>query len=840
MFKGIQDIHDALQILAKRYPHFTAVRMSSTPPDIFARFPCEYYIAPADEMKTVLYGTSHIHIYASHYDSCPRPPQEAMAAGCAVVCTATGGAMEYCRDGENALLVPIQNPEAIADAVERLIKDHALRDQLVAGGLATANELPREREWNEWEAILLRFASEAKPASGTHENSSPANPSRLAARKASGPMILPECAKVGHLAEAQACLKARQHRAAWEKTVAAIALRPFHPEAFLLLAEISLAAGDSVLARSLAQHARSLAPEWKAARQFLKGNLRGNAKHSWLVLPPGLAASKSGAAPRLSVCLITKNEEQFLDRCLASIRPIAHQIIVVDTGSTDQTVALAKNHGAEIYHHEWADDFSAARNAALQHATGDWILVIDADEELLPDHQTTLQEEINAASVMAYRLPIIDKGREHEGCSYVPRLFRNAPGLFFVGRVHEQIFTSLEVRRAEWGLTNQLGKSALLHYGYVPEVVSSRDKIARNLRLLERAVEEFPGEPNFVMSLGLELVRSGKLEAGLEKYWEAFHLLACLPSQQIVPELRETLIMQLSTHLLAAKRFSEIVQLFENPFTQAGALTASQHFTFGLAWMELKRADRAAEQMRHCLSKRHQPALSPINHEILKAGPNHCLARCLAATNQLEPAEKAFRAALQDDPKSRPARFDFARFQHERGESLEALQLLHELIAEKADDLSAWELGGEIALSQPGFLEFACDWTSEALNAFPSHPLFIAQCAQALLLSQKMEQSAHLWNQLPTPAATQEAARILAHFLAAKPCDTRSAHPEPLLSQEFLKWCRRLIEYNATSAIYELNNRMAELEELLPTFVKIWTATVAEIKQTPEPDLASC
>jgi len=831
LFKGIQDIHDALVLLAKRYPHFTAVRMSSTPPDIFARFPCEFYIAPSDEMKTVLFGTAHIHIYASHYDSCPRPPQEAMAAGCAVVCTETPGAMEYCRHDENSLLVPIQSPEAIANAVERLIQDHALRDRLVQGGLQTAKDLPREREWNEWEEILLRFARETNIQNPTGQPRGTGSPERAGEKAKPVSLVLPECAKVGNLASARESLKKKQYRAAWEMTTAAIQLRPFHPEGFLLLGEIALASGDSVAARRCAHHAGELAPSWKPAKQFLKGNLRGNAKNPWLVLPEFIANQNSAATPRLTICLITKNEEKFLDQCLASVRDIAWQIVIVDTGSTDRTVEIARQHGAEVHLSTWNDDFSAARNLALCHASGDWVLVLDADEELLPEHRATIAEEMKAATVMAYRLPIIDKDREKDGCSYVPRLFRNAPGLFFVGRVHEQIFSSIEVRRAEWGLDNQLGRSALLHHGYVPEIVISRDKIARNLRLLERAIEELPGEPNLVMSLGLELVRSGKLEAGSGKYWEAFHLLASLPKEQVVPELRETLITQLGTHLLAARKFVDITQLFQMPFVNSGEITASQHFTCGLAWMELNQPDKAATQMRACLGKRRQIALSPINPEILKAGPNHCLARCLAAMKQNADAAKAFTAALEDDPQSRSARFDFAGFHFERGDALEGLKLLNELVAERPDDLRVWQLGGEIALSHPDFCDFARDWSGEALKSFPENAAIIAQCAEALLLNQDMEKSLELWKRIPSPSVRQQAALILCEFLSDSATSPSTIANEELVSAEFLKWYRRLIDYNASSAVFDLNRRIAELKSILPTFGGFLAAAVEEAGQ---------
>ena len=157
MFKGIGDIKDAIQIVFKHRQDFEVVRMSNSRPELFADVPCEFHMAPPDAEKTRLYGTAHILIYASHYDSCPRPPQEAMAAGAVVICTDTDGAREYCRDGFNCLLVPVRNPQAIAEALNRVLDDSALRDRLVQGGLSTAAEFPSEREWSEWEGLLWRF-----------------------------------------------------------------------------------------------------------------------------------------------------------------------------------------------------------------------------------------------------------------------------------------------------------------------------------------------------------------------------------------------------------------------------------------------------------------------------------------------------------------------------------------------------------------------------------------------------------------------------------------------------------------------------------------------------------
>jgi glycosyltransferase involved in cell wall biosynthesis/SAM-dependent methyltransferase len=160
-FKGIADIRRGLEILGRTLTSFTTVRVSNTGPDIFQGFPCEYHYVPSDEMKTFLFGTADILVYASHFDSCPRPPQEGMAAGAAVVCTATSGAKEYCGHEENCLLVPIKDPPAIAAAISRIVGDRALHHQIVEGGKKTAAAFPREREWNELEALMYEYAEKA-------------------------------------------------------------------------------------------------------------------------------------------------------------------------------------------------------------------------------------------------------------------------------------------------------------------------------------------------------------------------------------------------------------------------------------------------------------------------------------------------------------------------------------------------------------------------------------------------------------------------------------------------------------------------------------------------------
>jgi GT2 family glycosyltransferase/glycosyltransferase involved in cell wall biosynthesis/tetratricopeptide (TPR) repeat protein len=653
-------------------------------------------------------------------------------------------------------------------------------------------------------------------------------------------MVLPRCALLGALTQPRELRARKRLREAWAATLAAIKARPFHPEAFLLLAEIAQAAGDSASARRCAQHALQLAPGYKPAGKFLRGNLRGNMKPAWLVLPEAMGAGPQAAddSPRLSVCLIAKNEEEFLGSCLASVRGLATQIVVVDTGSADRTVEIAREHGAEVFDFAWCDDFSAARNAALEHVTGDWVLVLDADEELPPESHEPLRRLVQDKSVLGWRLPIVDAGREAEGCSYVPRLFRNAPALFYVGRVHEQIFSSIEVRRQQWGLDNRLGNAPLRHHGYRPEVVKDRNKIQRNLRLLERAVVEMPDEPSLLMSYGLELARSGERERGIVEYFKAVALMSAQPASAVVPELRETLLTQLCTQLMALERWDDMVRLLNSPLAQAGGLTASLHFALGLAHLEQKQFCEAADQMRQCLAKRHQPALAPINQEIHQAGPRHCLALCLDQLRQPETAAQEFRRALQDDPQSRPTRFDFAGFQAAHGQPVEALNLYLALAKEAPDDAQAWLRGGRLALSAPEFHEVALDWTSEAQRHLPEDPAVAHQRAQALTLAGQCEAALPLWRRVaasvnPPGQAQALAAIVLCETASGQDVSAPPAALETSVSREFLTWYQRLVRFNARAALEALNGRLEPLQCAIPSAARLLAAALAQVQPMP-------
>jgi len=195
--------------------------------------------------------------------------------------------------------------------------------------------------------------------------------------------------------------------------------------------------------------------------------------------------------------MIVKNEEESLPDCLASAAPYVDEIVVVDTGSRDRTVEIAESFGAQVRHFEWVDDFAAARNESLRHATGEWVLQLDADERLnLLGCPTGLREAAAAPGVDAYVVMIrCHHGAESSeacyGVNHNYRFFRRLPGIRYEKPVHESVDHSLRRCRAA---TANAG-FVIDHYGYDVDASDLNRKLERNLAILERTAEKDPHDP---------------------------------------------------------------------------------------------------------------------------------------------------------------------------------------------------------------------------------------------------------------------------------------------------------------------------------------------------------
>ena len=239
------------------------------------------------------------------------------------------------------------------------------------------------------------------------------------------------------------------------------------------------------------------------------------------------------AKPRVSLCLIARNEEGMLPSCLESARGAVDEVILVDTGSTDRTVELARAAGATVLSRPWDDDFAAPRNLAAEHARGEFILQLDADERLAQGAAPLLRRAArkaafdvglvrchNASSLDAPPSEVLSGARRVGAIGLLPRLLRRTPDLRWVGCIHESV---LEWAAARGNRMERLSVD-LVHYGYTDPMVGGREKRARNLRLLrKRAVEE----PDSAVSQGYlaaELFADKNLEEAeevAERAWAA-------------------------------------------------------------------------------------------------------------------------------------------------------------------------------------------------------------------------------------------------------------------------------------------------------------------------------
>ena len=201
-------------------------------------------------------------------------------------------------------------------------------------------------------------------------------------------------------------------------------------------------------------------------------------------------SAKTGRPVTLSVCMIVKNEELLLGRCLASVRALADEIILVDTGSTDRTVEIAQEYGCRVFRHPWQGDFSAARNESLRRAQGDWIIVIDADEELPSDQIEKVRAAIARPDAGIISFLVYNTSPESgRRSSFLPsvRLFRRDLGLCYQGIVHNRLALPSDVPVVRTGIT-------LLHFGYNLPPERLKEKQDRTRALLEKQLEENPDD----------------------------------------------------------------------------------------------------------------------------------------------------------------------------------------------------------------------------------------------------------------------------------------------------------------------------------------------------------
>src|SRR3954451_13110751 len=468
--------------------------------------------------------------------------------------------------------------------------------------------------------------------------------------------------------------------------VAAVALDALEADprepVFLNYAGVALyELGSYAAAEALFRAAFRLSPTLPHVRENLdalvaqrRTGVRPNVPAAVSAALPGLArrAERAGAAAQpakdltLSLCMIVRDEEEMLPRSLAAVRDAVDEIIVVDTGSTDGTIEIAKSFGAKVIEREWTGSFSDARNVSFDAATGDWIMFLDADEVLVADDAQRLRDVLGRTWREAFYLVETNfTGELGDGTAVTHnalRVFRNRPEYRFEGRIHEQIAHKLPTGQPE---RIEITDVRVEHYGYLGVVRDAKDKSRRNIELLERQRDEGGEETGFLhFNLASEYAAIGENEnarASFERAWQIMRGRHDLAAYGYIPSLVARLVRsrRLNGALEAAIELADeglrlLPGFTDLVFEQAEAARAAG------------RTDAAAALFERCLAMGDAPskysatagrgsylalvALANLRrHSDDAAGPRELLERCLAEHPQYVGAVGPYALALLAD-----------------------------------------------------------------------------------------------------------------------------------------------------------------------------------------------
>lgn len=196
----------------------------------------------------------------------------------------------------------------------------------------------------------------------------------------------------------------------------------------------------------------------------------------------------------ISVCIIAKNEEKYIEGCLQHLKPFGFEIIVTDTGSTDRTKEIAAKYADKVVDFEWIDDFSAARNFCAEHATNNWILSLDCDEYLTMFDYKNIRILTQKLPRCIGRFPlknlvISTEGDQRYTVDIVTR-FYNKKRFFWINPIHEQLVQIADPENLEFPCFDMPVEA--IHHGYNITGEEMREKQLRNLRLLGKQLEKNP------------------------------------------------------------------------------------------------------------------------------------------------------------------------------------------------------------------------------------------------------------------------------------------------------------------------------------------------------------
>ena len=344
--------------------------------------------------------------------------------------------------------------------------------------------------------------------------------------------------------------------------------------------------------------------------------------------------------------MIVKNEAGNLRRCLESVNGAVDEIIVVDTGSTDNTSLIAQEYGALVQTFTWKDNFSDARNASLEKASGDWILFLDADEELAPQSKEALRKLTRDNNVEGYFIKVMNylgnEGWTDTCPDLIFRLFRNRKNYRFRGAIHEQIVDVILEQNNQAGF--RMAEEIIInHYGYLDKQIDEKDKKNRNIKIIKSELEQNPANQLLRFHYGVELFRAERFaEAVIELTQVANNV---NPNTIYFPKLIRYIIMSYQSTGQPGSALEAVrqgLQLFPN--------YADLYYYAGLNYLELKQYAYAAEAFQKAVELPEQPAQYASFNGVRGYRSYYHLGQIAEIFLNYEEALKYYISSLQDNP----------------------------------------------------------------------------------------------------------------------------------------------------------------------------------------------
>ena len=367
--------------------------------------------------------------------------------------------------------------------------------------------------------------------------------------------------------------------------------------------------------------------------------------------------------------MIVRDEEAQIEDCLRSVKDFADEMVLLDTGSVDGTISLAQACGARVERMEWPGDFAPARNAALEHVSGDWVLVLDADEKLRSEAIPQLKALMAQPDVLVINLLRHELGAAMAPYSNVSRLFRRHPRIRWSKPYHSMIDESVNALLTEepgWRVAN-CTEPALLHEGYRPDLLAGSDKAERLRQSMESWLKDQPDDPYACAKLGALEVSDGNRNRGIsllrhglerlpegdgssaERYELLLNLgiaLACEDSDAAVQCYREALEQPLETRLSLGARLNLAALLMQrNELEEAVQLTTTacqRAPEVALAWYNLGLMERRRGDLLAAI-KAYERSLS-VNPSHPESHQNLAVARLMGG--DIDGARSGFRQAI--------------------------------------------------------------------------------------------------------------------------------------------------------------------------------------------------